>query len=210
MEATAVSAPPSQRHGPERQCLACRKRAARDALVRLVLSPAGEVVADLGHRLPGRGGHCCPTRACLTAVLRQSLLKRAFRTDVAAPEAASWLSHLAAQAQRDLLDLLGLYAKGGVAIAGAERLKARLVNHPSPSGMLWLALDAGTTTASYWQAWADKHNVKICRGLNKDHLAKALGMAGCSVVWLDRPRAAHRVAWLMQLIDAAAPPLPQG
>jgi hypothetical protein len=119
------------------------------------------------------------------------------------------MSHLAVQAQRDLLDLLGLYAKGGVAIAGAERLKARLLHDPSPSGMLCLARDAGETTASYWQAWADEHNVKICRGLDKDHLAKALGMAGCSVVWLDRPRAARRISWLMQLIDAAAPPLPQ-
>jgi len=209
MEASAVSAPPSKRHEAERQCLVCRKRAARDTLVRLVLSPAGEVVADLGHRLPGRGGHCCPTRACLTAAIRRPLLSRAFRMGVAAPEPTPWLSHLAAQAQRDLWDLLGLYAKGGVAIAGAERLKARLVHDPSPSGMLWLALDAGATTASYWQAWADKHNVKICRGFDKDHLAKALGMAGCSVVWLDRPKAAHRVAWLMQLIDAAAPPLPQ-
>jgi len=209
MQASAVSAPPSKRHGPERQCLVCRKRAARDTLVRLVLSPAGEVVADLGHRLPGRGGHCCPTRACLTAAIRRPLLSRAFRTDVDAPAPEPWLSHLAAQAQQDLLNLLGLYAKGGVAIAGAERLKARLVHHPSPSGMLWLARDAGETTASYWQAWADEHNVKICRGLDKDHLAKALGMAGCGVVWLAGPGAARRVAWLMQLIDAAAPPLPQ-
>lgn len=209
MEATAVSAPPSQRRGPERQCLACRKRAARGALVRLVLSPAGEVVADLRQRLPGRGGHCCPTRACLSAVLRRPLLSRAFRTDVAPPEPALWLGHLAAQAQRDLLELLGLYAKGGVVIAGAERLKARLAHHPSPSGMLWLALDAGVTTASHWQAWADERNVNLCRGLDKHRLGKALGMAECSVLWLDSPRAAHRVAWLWRLIGEATPPLPQ-
>jgi predicted RNA-binding protein YlxR (DUF448 family) len=204
MQASVVTAP--QRHGPERQCLACRKRAARDTLVRLVLSPGGEVIADLGHRLPGRGAHCCVTPACLTAAIRRPTLSRAFRTAVAAPDPASWLGDLAAQAQRDLLDLLGLYAKGGVAIAGAERLKARLASDPSPSGMLWLACDAGTTTAGYWQAWADEHNVKICRGLDKERLAKALGMARCSVVWLDRPKAAQRVAWLLQVIDAAAPP----
>jgi predicted RNA-binding protein YlxR (DUF448 family)/ribosomal protein L7Ae-like RNA K-turn-binding protein len=191
-------------HTPERQCIVCRRRAARDALVRLVRAPSGEIVADLGWRLPGRGAHCCPTRRCLEAAMRPAVLSRAFRTQVMPPDRAAWLGALAGQAERAVHELLGLYAKGGVAIAGAERLKARLAHHPSPSGMLCLADDAGQNTASRWRAWAEEHKVDICQGLDKDRLGKALGMAECSVVWLTNPKAAQRVEWLLGLLAEAA------
>jgi predicted RNA-binding protein YlxR (DUF448 family) len=188
------------RRTPERQCMVCRRRAARESLVRLVRAPSGAVVADLGRRLPGRGAHCCPTRRCLEAATRPALLSRAFHTQVTLADREAWLAALAEQAGRAVLDLLGLYAKGGVAVAGAERLKARLANHPSPSGMLWLADDVGQNTARQWRAWAEEHEVDVCQGLDKDRLGKALGMAECSVVWLASAKAAQRVEWLLGLL----------
>jgi predicted RNA-binding protein YlxR (DUF448 family)/ribosomal protein L7Ae-like RNA K-turn-binding protein len=195
---------------PERQCIVCRRRAARDVLLRLVRAPAGEVVADLGQSLPGRGAHCCPARRCLESVIRPAILSRAFRTQVTMPDQAAWLGSLAVQTERAVHELLGLYAKGGVAIAGAERLKARLAHHPSPSGMLLLARDVGQNTAIQWRAWAAEHEVNICQGLDKNRLGKALGMAECSVVWLTSPKAARRVEWLLGLLGEAATFQPHG
>ena len=97
-----------------------------------------------------------------------------------------------------------------MAIAGAERLKARLAHHPSPSGMLCLADDAGRNTVSQWCAWAEEHEVDICRGLDKDRLGKALGMAACSVVWLSNSGAANRVEWLLGLLAETATSQPPG
>jgi predicted RNA-binding protein YlxR (DUF448 family) len=191
------------RRTPERQCIVCRRRAARDALLRLVRTPSGEIVADLGRSLPGRGAHCCPTRRCLESVTRPGALSRAFRAPVTITERAAWLGTLAGQAERALHDLLGLYAKGGVAVAGAQRLKARLANHPSPSGMLLLANDVGQSTASQWRAWAERHEVKIYQGLDRDRMGRALGMAECGVIWLASPKAARRVEWLLGLIAEA-------
>jgi hypothetical protein len=210
MEAPLLSVPAGGRRTPERQCIVCRRRTARDRLVRLVCAPSGELVADLGRALPGRGAHCCPARRCLESVVRPPQLSRAFRTQVSAPEPASWLAGIVGQTERAVRELLGVYAKGGVAIAGAERLKARLAHHPSPSGMLLLAADAGLNTVSQWRGWAEGHEVKICQGLDKDRLGNALGMAECSVVWLTSPKAACRVEWLMGLIKEAAARQPQG
>ena len=42
--------------GPERTCILSGQKAARDALVRLAVSPDGEVLPDALAKAPGRGG----------------------------------------------------------------------------------------------------------------------------------------------------------
>ena len=57
-------------HIPIRSCLACRRRAAKPALVRLALGD-GTVALDAAARMPGRGAYLCRRRACLDAALRR-------------------------------------------------------------------------------------------------------------------------------------------
>jgi hypothetical protein len=119
-------------------------------------------------------------------------------------DTASWLLRLHAQVERSLLELLGVYAKGGVAISGAERLRATLATTPTPSGMLLLAHDAGATARGRWVGRGERHGLTVHEGLDRDRMGKALGTPQCSVVWLRSPGAARRVEWLLELLEESS------
>jgi predicted RNA-binding protein YlxR (DUF448 family) len=63
---------------PERTCLGCRGRRARDELIRLQLRDGRVVVLE--GRAAGRGAYLCPDRACFEAALRRKAFTRAFRS----------------------------------------------------------------------------------------------------------------------------------
>jgi uncharacterized protein len=67
---------------PVRRCLACRRREARDRLVRLVVAD-GAIAVDPLTRRPGRGAYVCTQQDCLEAALRRdgAALIRALRVD---------------------------------------------------------------------------------------------------------------------------------
>jgi len=50
-------------HVPERTCVLTRRKATKDELIRLALSPDGEVAPDVRARAPGRGAWIGVTRA---------------------------------------------------------------------------------------------------------------------------------------------------
>ena len=58
----------SERAGPTRTCVGCKKTGTRDTLVRLVLSPDGGLVIDAKARLPGRGAWVHPAGPCVRGV----------------------------------------------------------------------------------------------------------------------------------------------
>lgn len=105
---------------PVRQCLACRERAPRDDLIRLVVDPGGEIVVDLRGRLPGRGAWIHPTRACLElAGGKPGLLSRAFKGSVRAPDLLEAVQRAVEQALRDGLSLA---AASGALVGGHDVL----------------------------------------------------------------------------------------
>ncbi|MFK8849457.1 YlxR family protein [Streptomyces sp. Ac-502] len=63
---------------PERTCVGCRERAAKDDLLRIV-AIEGECVPDPRGTLPGRGAYLHPTRDCLDLAVRRRVFPRAFR-----------------------------------------------------------------------------------------------------------------------------------
>jgi uncharacterized protein len=67
---------------PVRRCLACRRREARDRLVRLVVADDAIAVDPLTRR-PGRGAYICAQQDCLDVALRRdgAALVRALRVD---------------------------------------------------------------------------------------------------------------------------------
>lgn len=68
-----------------RTCVGCRERGAATELLRVVAAPASapgldrRVVADVGHRLPGRGAWIHRTPACLGLAIRRRAFARALR-----------------------------------------------------------------------------------------------------------------------------------
>ena len=67
-------------HVPERTCIGCRQRAPRAQLLRLVLTPSGELDVDARAVRPGRGAWIHPDPECLTLAERRRAVPRALRT----------------------------------------------------------------------------------------------------------------------------------
>jgi predicted RNA-binding protein YlxR (DUF448 family) len=113
-------------HVPERTCVLTRRKGSRDSLIRLALGPDGQVGPDVRAKAPGRGAWISVDRTELDAANAKGKLKaalvRAFKTaDLKVP------ADLGEQVQRALrqwtLDRLGLEARAGTLINGAERIE---------------------------------------------------------------------------------------
>ena len=118
---------PANGAGPERTCVLTRRKGARDELIRLALSPDGEIAPDVRARAPGRGAWIGVTRAELDAANAKGKLKgalqRAFKTaDVRVP--ADLGERTQAALRQAALDRLGMEARAGNLINGAERVEA--------------------------------------------------------------------------------------
>ncbi|MBA3668207.1 MAG: DUF448 domain-containing protein [Sphingomonas sp.] len=142
-----LTTPPSDADdgtGPERTCILTRACRPKDELIRLALGPDGQIAPDVRARAPGRGAWIGVGRMALDEALAKGKLKgalaRAFKgvpliiTDDLGERIESALR---AQA----LDRLGLEAKGGTLLTGAERIeqaarsgKVHLLIHAADAG----------------------------------------------------------------------------
>ena len=111
--------------GPERRCILSGRTAPRDALVRLAVSPEGEVLPDALAKAPGRGAWIGVSRAELEEALASGKLKaalaRAFKGGALSipPDLAE---RTEAALRRALLDRLGLEMRAGRLILGTDRI----------------------------------------------------------------------------------------
>ncbi|HST36501.1 MAG TPA: DUF448 domain-containing protein [Allosphingosinicella sp.] len=113
-------------HVAERTCILSRRTAPRDELIRLALSPDGEVAPDVRARAPGRGAWIGVDRATLEAAQAKGKLKgalaRAFKSSPA--EAPADLGRkIEAALEKNALDRLGLEARAGLLLLGAEKIE---------------------------------------------------------------------------------------
>ena len=114
-------------HVPERTCILSRRTAPREELIRLALSPDGEVAPDVRARAPGRGAWIGVTRAELDAANAKGRLKpalqRAFKTnDLRVPtNLGERIEHAL---RKTALDRLGMEARAGNLINGADKVEA--------------------------------------------------------------------------------------
>ena len=110
---------------PERKCILSGEHAARDDLIRLALSPEGEVAPDGRARAPGRGAWIGVGRAALEAAQAkgklQGALARAFKTEVSVP--ADLGERIEEALRRSALDRLGLEARAGNLVTGSDRIE---------------------------------------------------------------------------------------
>jgi predicted RNA-binding protein YlxR (DUF448 family) len=114
-------------HVPERTCVLTRRKATKGELIRLALSPEGEVAPDVRARAPGRGAWIGVTRAELDAANAKGKLKaalqRAFKSN--AVRVPANLGERTEHALRQTaLDRLGMEARSGKLINGADKVEA--------------------------------------------------------------------------------------
>ena len=123
----ARSNDPLEAHVPERTCILTRRKATKEELIRLALSPDGEVAPDVRARAPGRGAWIGVNRAEVDAANAKGKLKpalqRAFRTnEVRVPtNLGERIEHAL---RKTALDRLGMEARAGNLINGADKVEA--------------------------------------------------------------------------------------
>jgi len=111
--------------GPERRCVLSGRTASRDELLRLAVSPDGDVLPDALARAPGRGAWIGVSKGELTEALATGKLKAALARAFKGAKLAisDELPERAEQAlNRALLDRLGLEMRAGRLILGSDRI----------------------------------------------------------------------------------------
>ena len=133
-----------RKHIPERKCILSGEHDARDNLIRLALGPDGQVAPDVRAKAPGRGAWIGVDRPTLEAAQVKGKLKgalsRAFKTgDVTIP--ADLGARTEAALRQAALDRLGLEARSGTLITGADKIETaarrgdvHLLIHASDAG----------------------------------------------------------------------------
>lgn len=110
---------------PQRKCIVTGTHADRASLIRLALSPDGDLLPDLGAKAPGRGAWIGADRGALEGAIARGKLRgpllRAFKgatlriPDDLVPQIESGL-------KRRALDRLGLEMRAGNLILGSDRI----------------------------------------------------------------------------------------
>ena len=189
---------PLDAHVPERTCILSRRTAPKEELIRLALGPDGEVAPDVRARAPGRGAWIGVGRAELEAAHAKGKLKsalaRAFKTNEL--QIPSDLGQRIADALRKgALDRLGLEARGGSLLNGAEKIetaarsgKVRLLIHAADAGE-----DGNRRLDQAWRVGGgSRQGLVFPEG--RTILSMALGRENVVHIALTDPAAARRVS----------------
>ncbi len=194
--------------GPERTCVLTRRAAPKETLIRLALSPDGEVAPDVRARAPGRGAYIGVGRAVLDEAIAKGKLKgalaRAFKHEVRIPDDLS--DRIIAALRKAALDRLGLEARSGTLVTGGDRIeqaarggKVRMLIHAADAGE-----DGNRKLDQAWRVGGgpSPSAAKTAKGLvfpeNRTILSMALGRENVVHVALTDPAAARRVSNAIQ------------
>lgn len=193
--------PIEDKAGPQRSCILTRNTADKDRLIRLALGPDGQVAPDVRARAPGRGAYIGVGKADLDAAEASGQLKaalaRAFKSGKL--QIPAGLGDMIADALRQqTLDRLGLEARGGTLLNGAEKVeaacrsgKARLLLHAADASE-----DGRKKLDAAWRVGGGEE-FGMSRGLvfpeNRTILSGALGRENVVHVALIDAKAAKRV-----------------
>ena len=71
-----------QKKIPQRQCMGCRERKEKRAMIRVVRCTDGEVRLDFSGKLNGRGAYLCPNTECLNKAIKAKALERSLETPI--------------------------------------------------------------------------------------------------------------------------------
>jgi len=173
--------PQKLKEKPQRSCLGCRQSRDRDALIRYVLSPQGELVADIEAKLPGRGAYTCVSHTCLQAALRQRQFSRAFKREVATAPPDEMTGQVVGSMLRRILGYIGLANKAGQVISGGSLVSDAIRSGHKP-GLILVATDVSEGIGEKIELLATVHHIACLRVLSKDDFGAILGKAPRSAI----------------------------
>jgi len=155
--------------GPTRRCIVTGAVRGKDELLRFVIGPDGDVVADAEGRLPGRGFWLSADRNVLEKACVRNLFAKAARRDVRI--AAGFADQIERLMVRRCLDLIGLARRAGQAVAGYE--KARDWLKSGRAGLVLAAADGGESGRAKVHGLAA--GIPLLDVLSADELGQAFG-----------------------------------
>jgi predicted RNA-binding protein YlxR (DUF448 family) len=127
----AVADPADLDNGPrtgkpatERMCAVSRQVRPIDQLIRFVVAPTGEVVADLKRKLPGRGLWVTASHKVVAEAVRKNVFARGFKTNIKAAPTLSQDTELLLV--RGAIDALAMAAKAGQVVSGFSKVEVAL------------------------------------------------------------------------------------
>ncbi len=187
---------------PERKCILSGEHGARSALIRLAISPDGDVLPDVNARAPGRGAWIGVSRGDLEIALAKGKLKgalaRAFKgAALRIPEDLP--QRIESALLRAVTDRLGLEMKAGRLLMGSDRIaeqarmgKVRWLGHAADAGE-----DGSRKLDQAWRVGSDAEGTDL-RGmrlpLDRAALSVALGRDNVVHLALTDAGAAERLA----------------
>ena len=187
---------------PARKCILTGDNGSRDELIRLAISPDGDVLPDALARAPGRGAWIGVSRAELEAAIASGKLKGALaRAFKGAPLAipADLGQRTEDALRRAFLDRLGLEMRAGKLILGTDRI----AEHARGGAVSWLghAADASEDGSrkldQAYRVGLDAEGSGITGErlpLDRAALSVALGRDNVVHLALTDPASAQRVA----------------
>jgi predicted RNA-binding protein YlxR (DUF448 family) len=108
----------------ERMCAATRTVRPVSELIRFVVGPRGEAVADIKAKLPGRGIWITGTRDALNEALRRKVFARGFKREVRLPP--DFVAQTERLLEQAVLDALAVAGKAGLVAAGFVKAEKAL------------------------------------------------------------------------------------
>jgi predicted RNA-binding protein YlxR (DUF448 family) len=175
-------------------------------LIRFVPGPDGEVVPDLGRKLPGRGLWVEADRQAVDMASKKGLFARAAKASVKAP--ADLSDRIEALLMRRCLDQLGLARREGVLISGFEKCHQAL----KAGRAAWLieASDGSEDgrTKLLGAVQKSESGVQVCGLFSSSDLGLALGLENAIHHVLPVGRRAERWAFEARRLAGFRPLLP--
>ncbi|WP_454615747.1 RNA-binding protein [Bradyrhizobium cenepequi] len=134
-------ADPDLDHGPRteksatmRMCAVSREVRPIDELIRFVVTPTGEVVADVKRKLPGRGLWLSASRRTVAEAVRRHQFNRGFKRDVRV--AATLPDDTETLLVRSSLEALAMAAKAGRVVSGFGKVEDALSQRERPLSLI--------------------------------------------------------------------------
>ena len=193
---------PRRNEPTERRCIVTQAVRPVSEMLRFVLDPAGEVVADLRHKLPGRGVWVTANAVHVATAERKRLFGRAFKAQVTVTPGLA--DRVAGQLRSSALGALSLARKAGELVLGFAKVEAAIATGRVLA--LVEASDGGLDGTEKLERAASRKGraaapIRIVRTFNAEELGLALGRAHVIHAALLAGRAS---AFVLHQIDALA------
>jgi hypothetical protein len=116
--------PRTTKSGTQRMCAVTRGVRPIDELIRFVVSPSGEAIADLKRKLPGRGLWVSASHRAVAEAARRNLFGKGFKRQVrVSPTLAQDIENLMV---RGAIEALAIAAKAGQVVSGFTKVETAL------------------------------------------------------------------------------------